>query len=210
MRIYSQDLLRRLRKWTAERGIHLIADEIMTGFYRTGKRMACEHAEIEPDFLCLSKGMTSGFLPLSAVVTTQAVYECFYDEYESGKSFLHSHTYSGNALAASVALEAMKVMEEENIEANVFEMSRFMQNALTDIAERTGRLQNVRSLGAIAAADLLAEKKSRFGFQVYKEAVRLGALIRPLGNTLYWLPPLTTEIDTLKLLQVMTEKAVLI
>ena len=105
MKIYSQDFLKRLRHWTHEHGIHLIADEIMTGIGRTGKMLACEHANIEPDFICLSKGLTSGWLPLSAMLTRSAIYDLFYDDYASGKSFLHSHTHSGNVLAASVAIE---------------------------------------------------------------------------------------------------------
>ena len=134
MRVYSEDFLRRLRTWTSERGIHLIADEIMTGIGRTGKMLACEHAEIIPDFLCLSKGLTSGWLPLSVTLTRQSIYDLFYDHYSSGNSFLHSHTYSGNALAASAALATLNIIEEENIVMRAAALGREMRSAMHNIA----------------------------------------------------------------------------
>jgi adenosylmethionine-8-amino-7-oxononanoate aminotransferase len=208
MRIYSQDFLRRLRKFTAERGIHIIADEIMTGLGRTGKMLACEHAQIEPDFICLSKGLTSGFMPFSAVLITQSIYDQFYADYEMGKSFLHSHTYSGNALAASVALEVIRILTEEKLIQKAKEMSMMMRNMLADIAERTGFITNVRGVGAIAAADLVCDPDRRAGFEMYQQAIARGALLRPLGNTIYWLPPLTIEDDTLNTLKMITEDAI--
>jgi adenosylmethionine---8-amino-7-oxononanoate aminotransferase len=209
MKLYSQDFLKRLRRWTAQHGIHLIADEIMTGFYRTGTELACNHADIEPDFLCLSKGLTSGWLPFSAVLTNDAIYQVFYDDYETGKSFLHSHTYSGNALAASVAVAALQVMEDENIEQQVQQKELIMGEWMQHIAEKTGKLTNVRHIGAIAAADLIVEDPNqRVGYQIYQKATELGALLRPIGNTIYWLPPLNIDINTLAQLRDVTERAV--
>lgn len=208
MKIYSQDLLRRLRAWTKLHGIHLIADEIMTGIGRTGKMLACEHATIEPDFLCLAKGLTSGYLPFSAMLTTQAIYDTFYADYELGKSFLHSHTYSGNALGASVALEVMKVMEEENICARVCGIETEMLMRMREIAQQTGRLKNVRGIGAMVAADLVCDEGERMGYRVYQAAVKKGALLRPLGNTIYWLPPFTIDSAALSRLQQITADAI--
>jgi adenosylmethionine-8-amino-7-oxononanoate aminotransferase len=208
MKIYSPDFLRRLRLWTMKHDIHLIADEIMTGIGRTGKMLACEHANIEPDFLCLSKGLTSGWLPLSAMLTTQSIYDLFYDDYESGKSFLHSHTHSGNALAARVALEVLRIFSAENIIAKTNELGNAMLNAMHEIAASTGRLTNVRGLGAVVAADIIcADPKRRIGFEIYQRAIEKGALLRPLGNTLYWLPPLTMDMQSFSLLKNITKDA---
>ena len=112
MQLYAADFLRRLRTWTYKNNVHLIADEIMTGIGRTGLPLACQHAAIEPDFLCLRKGLTSGWLPLSAMLTSTEIYNLFYADYQLGKNFLHSHTHSGNALAVSVALACLEVMEQ--------------------------------------------------------------------------------------------------
>lgn len=209
MKIYSQDFLKRLRKWSQERNIHLIADEIMTGMGRTGKMLACEHAGIEPDFLCLSKGLTSGWLPLSVVLTHENIYQLFYDDYANGKSFLHSHTYSGNALAASVALEVLRIYAENNIPDQANRMGSILFQHMQDIAYATKKLINVRSIGGMVAADLFCDSKRRAGFDVFRQAMELGVLLRPLGNTIYWLPPLTTEIDVLNELKEKTEQALL-
>lgn len=209
MKIYSMDFLHRLRKWTKEHGIHLIADEIMTGMGRTGKMLACEHARIEPDFLCLSKGLTSGFLPLSAMLTTSRIYDLFYDDYAHGKSFLHSHTHTGNALAASVAIEVMNIIEEEGLCARALELENLMRAYMEEVADETGKLTNIRSLGAIVAADLVCETPGRrYGYEVYQKAVELGALLRPLGNTLYWFPPLNVEYGVLTKLREITIEAI--
>lgn len=210
MRIYSQDFLRRLRQWTRKQGIHLIADEIMTGFGRTGLALACQHSAIEPDFLCLGKGLTSGWLPLSAVLTSSAIYQLFYADYDQNKAFLHSHTYSGNALAASIAVECLTLMAEENIYARVQQREPLLQQLMTDVAAKTGKLQNIRGIGAVVAADLITDNpKQRLGHAVFQQATRLGALLRPLDNTLYWLPPLNTEDRTLYELRDITCAAIL-
>lgn len=206
MKIYSQDFLRRLRQWTLQHDIHLIADEIMTGIGRTGHMLAIQHAGILPDFICLSKGLTGGWLPLSAVVTTQAIYDYFYQEYDTGHSFLHSHTYSGNALAAAIANEVFKLCHEINIGAKANELGSLMLNHMRDIAADTGKLKNIRSIGAIVAADLDVPSHRNLTNLIYQKAAEWGALLRPLGNTLYWLPPLTTTPETLEELSAITLK----
>jgi adenosylmethionine-8-amino-7-oxononanoate aminotransferase len=209
MLIYSKDFLYRLRQWTYKNNIHLIADEIMTGIGRTGLPLACQYAAIEPDFLCLSKGLTGGWLPFSAVLTSNEIYKLFYDDYEKGKSFLHSHTYTGNALAASVALECLTIMEEENIYQHVQNNENYLRELMCEVAENTGKLKNIRNIGAIVAADLIVDNPAvRAGYAVYKKAVELGALLRPLGNTIYWLPPLNTDKNVLKKLQNITQRAI--
>lgn len=209
MKLYSKDFLKRLRQWTQENNIHLIADEIMTGIGRTGKMLACQHANIEPDFLCLAKGLTAGWMPFSAVLTREDIYQTFYADYKSGKSFLHSHTYSGHALAASIALEVLAVVEEMQLCKRADELGNIMTNAMQDIAKTTGKINNIRNVGAIVAADLICDEPDRrLGFEIYQKAVALGALLRPLGNTIYWLPPLTTKTETLMDLADITQKAI--
>ena len=211
MLIYSQDFLRRLRVWTTQHSVHLIADEIMTGFGRTGFALASQHAKIEPDFICLGKGLTAGWLPMSAVLTTEQIYQYFYDDYAKRKSFLHSHTFSGNALAAAVALEAFKVYEETDLFAQVRAREQMLFNLMQAVAGQTQCLHNVRSIGAIVAADLIVPEDridQRLGYAVMQAAVKLGALLRPLGNTLYWLPPLTASDTVLYDLQAITAQAI--
>ncbi len=207
MKIYSQDFLRRLRAWTKQHNIHLIVDEIMTGVGRTGKMLACEYAGIQPDFLCLSKGLTAGWLPLSAMLTSQNMYDLFYDDYHTGKAFLHSHTYTGNALAASVALEVLKIFSEEDILSQANQLGHAMLEAMHDIADQTKKIHNVRGIGAIVAADIIGDSKRRMGFEVFQKAVEKGAFLRPLGNTIYWLPPLNMSMETMAELKTITRDA---
>jgi adenosylmethionine-8-amino-7-oxononanoate aminotransferase len=210
MRVYSMNYLQRLREWTRARGIYLIADEIMTGLGRTGKMLACEHAGITPDFLCLSKGLTSGWLPLSAVLTTQAVYDLFYQDYDAGHSFLHSHTYSGNPLAASAAVATLAVIAEENIVERTVELGNKMRSALARIANQTGLLKNLRGIGAIVAADFqINDNRRRAGLDVYRAAYTEGVLLRPLGDTIYWLPPLIMQENELTTLEHVTKRALI-
>ena len=126
-----------------------------------------------------------------------SIYDLFYDDYASGKSFLHSHTHSGNVLAASVAIEVLKVIEEERLCVRANEIGKVMLNNMQQIAEKTGKLTHVRSMGAMVAADLQCEPGRRYGYEIYQKATELGALLRPVGNTIYWLPPLNVEWETL-------------
>lgn len=210
MLIYSRDFLRRLQQFATQYGIHLIADEIMTGIGRVGAPLACHVAGIQPDFVCLSKGLTGGFLPMSVVLTHPKIYDHFFDDYASGNSFLHSNTFSGNALAASVALECLKIMEEEGYEY-VRHLSPLLHDAMCDVNAATRSLCNIRSMGAVVAADLilpLRKNGQRYGYEIYKEAVKRGALLRPLGNTLYWLPPFIMQKRTLNKLKEITIESI--
>lgn len=209
MKIYSQDFLSKLVTWAKAHNIHVIADEIMTGIGRTGKMLACEHANVQPDFICLSKGLTSGWLPFSAVLTTNAIYQIFYDDYEKGKAFLHSHTYSGNAMAASLAIATLNTIEENNLCNRSANLQMPMRQYMQEIAEKTGLLKNIRGIGAMIAADLSQKNnQKRLAYHIYQEAVKLGALLRPIGNTIYWLPPLTISNQTLEDLKNITLQAI--
>ncbi len=198
MRCYSADFLHRLARYAKENDIYLIADEIMTGLCRTGKWLACHHADIDPDIICLSKGLTSGSLPLSCALIDHAIYDLFYADYAEGRSFLHSHTYSGNALAASAALATLQTMETEGINQQAQALGNLMRRYFSEVVSQSGQLGPIRSIGAIVAADLKPHPTSiRVGHALYQEALAQGVLLRPIGNTLYWLPPLTTNEQTI-------------
>ncbi len=210
MKLYSPDFLRRIAHWAKQHGIHLIADEIMTGIGRTGKRLACEYAGIQPDFVCLGKGLTSGWIPFSTVLTTESLYQTFYDEMNTGKAFLHSHTYSGHVLGARLALATLHIMETEHLYARACTLQTILRRLMQEVADKTGLLTNLRGLGAWVAADLVVpDPHQRWGYLVYQAAVRRGALLRPLDNTIYWLPPLTISDHTLSELKEITLQAIL-
>jgi adenosylmethionine-8-amino-7-oxononanoate aminotransferase len=149
-------------------------------------------------------------MPFSAVLSSEDIYQVFYDDYPNGKSFLHSNTYSGNVLAASIANEVFNIYEEENIcdQANL--IGKYMLNAMHEIASNNNKITNVRGIGAIVAADLTYRDDSRrIAFEIYQKAVKMGALLRPLGDTIYWLPPLNMNLDTLEELKNITMQALI-
>ncbi len=208
MRCYSAAFLSKLAHWAKKNGVYIIADEIMTGLGRTGAWFAADHAGVEADMICLSKGLTSGSIPLSCVLIDHSVYELFYQETDPSKAFLHSHTYSGNALAVSAALATLKTMIAEDINQQAVQLGQCMSHYFSEIAEKTGALHNVRGIGAIVAAEFSSSTVPRFGFRFAQEALARGALLRPLGNTLYWLPPLTTDEQTIAKLAKITLEAI--
>ena len=135
----------------------------------------------------------------------------FYNDYSPENSFLHSHTYCGNPIGVSAALATLDVIENDNILARVHTLEAKMLNLMKNIAVKTGRLKNIRGIGGIVAADLLIDKKSknkRIGFEIFKQSIQLGALLRPLGNTIYWLPPVNIEEHTLQELSQITEHSI--
>lgn len=196
MRMYHPRYLTELRQLCDEFGVHLIADEIAVGFGRTGTLFACEQAAITPDFLCLSKGLTGGFLPLSAVLTTASIYEAFYAEYTSGKAFLHSHSYTGNPLACRAALETLATFRDEPVLERNRQLAIDLARRLTPLADHP-HVAEVRQTGMIAAVELVRDKSTREAFpaaerrglRVYLHAVERGVLLRPLGDVIYFMPP---------------------
>lgn len=197
MQIYSADFLSRLVSWAKQHDIHIIADEIMTGLGRTGKMLACEYAQIEADFVCLSKSLTGGWLPFSVVLTSDAIYSLFYDNVDRCKAFLHSHTYSGNALGASLALATLTIIETEHLCARASELQTILYRHMKEIMDKTHLLQKVRAIGAIVAADFIWGHDEKLNLLLAQRAAEMGALIRPIGSTLYWLPPLNIPLQTL-------------
>jgi len=196
MRMYDPVYLTMLREACDRHGVHLIADEIAVGFGRTGTLFACEQANVTPDFLCLSKGLTGGYLPLSVVMTTDTVYQAFYDRYETLRAFLHSHSYTGNPLGCAAALATLEIFADDGvIEANR-RLSSAMEKALAPLADHP-HVAEVRQTGMIAAAEMVRDRdtrepypfEQRRGIAVYREALNRGVLLRPLGNVVYFMPP---------------------
>ncbi|MFJ5789149.1 adenosylmethionine--8-amino-7-oxononanoate transaminase [Lysinibacillus sp. NPDC093197] len=197
MKMYPVIYLQRLRELCTTYDVHLIADEIAVGFGRTGTLFACEQAEISPDFMCLSKGLTGGYLPLSVVLTTNEVYQAFYDDYATMKAFLHSHSYTGNTLACRVALEVLSMFEEEHYIDIVQDKSERMRKLAVEAFSDLPFVGEYRQVGFVGAIELVANREmkeplpseERIGYQIYKRALKKGLLIRPLGNVLYFMPP---------------------
>ena len=189
MHMYAPDYLREARRLTRLHGIHLIADEIMTGFGRTGTMFACEQAGISPDFMALSKGLTGGFLPLSVVMTTDEVYSAFYCDYSEYKAFLHSHSYTGNPLACAAALATLEIFESENIlERNRKKSAQIAKNL--ESFRQLNNVKTVRQTGMIAAVEMIDyPAEERRGLQVYRYGLEREVLLRPLGNVIYFMPP---------------------
>ena len=186
MAMHDPEYLRRARAACDRYGVHLIADEIMTGFGRTGTFFAHEQAGIVPDFLCLSKGITGGYLPLSAVMTKDAVYQAFYDD-ETARGFLHSHSYTGNTLACRAALATLDIFEDERvIEANR-EKSARITAAARPIAQHP-RVRDFRNTGMIWAFEV-ETADPQFSRRFHARALEQELLLRPLGNTVYFMPP---------------------
>ena len=197
MAMYDPEYLRRARELCTRYGVHLIADEIAVGFGRTGTLFACEQAGIAPDFLCLSKGITGGFLPLSVVMTTDDVYAAFYDD-AIARGFLHSHSYTGNPLACRAALAVLDVLEQENVLERNRSLAAWMNGRIAGWRTHP-RVRNLRHLGMIWAFDL-ADVDPGAGRAFYQRALGAGLLLRPLGNTVYWMPPYAVgeaELDLL-------------
>ena len=203
MKIYSPKYLSELRKLCNEYNVHLIADEIATGYGRTGKMFACDHAGISPDIMCLSKGLTGGYMPMALAVTTKKIFDAFYAPYNEGKAFMHSHTYSGNPLACAAACEVLKILNDENIIENAQKNAIYFNNLIKEKFSTHKNVGDIRSIGLINAIELVEDKvtkksfdsKLRIGYQIYKEALKKGVILRPLGDVIYFNPPLIIQKD---------------
>lgn len=188
-------------------GVLLIADEIATGMGRTGKMWACQWEEVEPDFLCIGKGLSGGYLPISATLTTRRVWNAFLGEYSQSRSFFHGHTYGGNPLACAAALATIHLFESEKTLVHVEQQSALLSELLRPLAEHP-KVGDVRQRGLIAAIELVECKTTRTGFawqekvgvQVCQRAIDRGVWLRPLGNVLVLIPPLCIQPDQLRFL----------
>lgn len=204
MGMYHPAYITRAREICTQYEVHLIADEIAVGFGRAGTMFACEQANIKPDFICLSKGITGGYLPLSAVLTTDEVYQAFYDD-STIRGFLHSHSYTGNPLACSAALATLAIFESDNVLQTNLEKAAAIwakMQVLTDLP-----IKHLRQQGMIFAFDVVTHN-TQFSKQCYQAALQQNLLIRPVGNTVYFMPPYTITFDEINTMVTAAHQAV--
>lgn len=215
MRMHDPEYLAQARALCDAHGVLLIADEIAVGFGRTGTLFACEQASIAPDLMLLSKGLTGGMLPLSAVLTTQRIYDAFYAEHATRKAFLHSHSYTGNPLACAVAREVLRTFANEPVIAGNRSTSASMARLAAPLAGHP-HVAQVRQTGMIVAIEMADDARARRpfdprdrrGLRAYRHALARGVLLRPLGDVLYWMPPYCVNDDELQLLAQVSAEAI--
>jgi adenosylmethionine-8-amino-7-oxononanoate aminotransferase len=189
MHMYHPIYISKAKKVCEKYGVHLIADEIMTGFGRTGTMFGCEQAEVTPDFMTLSKGLTGGYLPLAIVMTTNEVYNAFYCDYSEHKAFLHSHSYTGNPLACAAALATLELFEASDVLGENRKKSAYILEKLEKF-KTLSNVAEVRQTGMVAAIELKGYKaEERIGLKVYQYGLDHGVLLRPLGHIVYFMPP---------------------
>ena len=205
MRIYPEEYLRKLRALCDAYDVLLIADEIATGFGRTGRLFACERAGITPDLMCLSKGLTGGYMPMSITVVKEKIYDAFYADWSEGKAFMHSHTYAGNPLGCSAALAVLDILDEENILERAEETASWLSARMAETFGAHPNVGEIRHIGLIHAVELVEDRAAkrpfdggrRLGYAIYRRALQHGLLLRPLGDVLYFNPPLNIGRDDL-------------
>ncbi len=206
MRMHSPLFLLSLREVCDRYGVHLILDEIAVGFGRTGSFFAHEQANITPDIMCLSKGITGGYMPLSVVMCKESIYEAFYAE-GVDRAFLHSHSYSGNALGCAAANAVMDIFDNQKIIENLKPKIEQISLCLEEL-QNDKRVKNIRQTGMIAAFEL-ETSASRPSLEIFKEGLKHGIFIRPLGNTIYIMPPLIISEDDIKALFLGIQKSII-
>lgn len=207
--------LRRLRALTRRYGVLLIADEVATGFGRTGKMFACELEHVSPDIMCVAKGITGGYLPLSATLTTEKIYRAFLGEYKEFKAFFHGHTYSANPLACAAAIANLELFEKNKVLKRLQPKIALLTRELARIA-RLPHVGDVRQVGFMAGIEIVADRASRKsyplaemrGSRVCREARKYGVWLRPLGNNIILMPPLSISRAELITLCRAVERAV--
>jgi adenosylmethionine-8-amino-7-oxononanoate aminotransferase len=205
MIVYPNEYLSKVSVLAKRFGVHLIIDEVATGFGRTGKMFASEWARVEPDFICISKGITAGYLPLAATLTTDKIYKTFYADYSEFKAFYHGHTYTANPLSCAAALASLKLFKDEDILKRVNEVIPLFHQRIEEFRD-LALVGDARYIGLIAGLELVKDKKTkrwfsskeRIGFKAYKKGLKQNIILRPLGNVIYLFLPLCIrkkEID---------------
>jgi len=203
-----------LREVTRRHEVLLITDEVATGFGRTGRMFACEHEGVSPDILCLAKGVTGGYLPLAATLATDEIYAAFLGEYQKFKTLFHGHTFTGNPLAAAVALAGLDIFENDRVLENLAPQMAWLEKRLGEMAAQP-HVGDVRRRGFMVGIELVADKATRLpfpaarrtGHRVILEARRLGAILRPLGDVLILMPPLSISAAELETLCTVAQEA---
>jgi adenosylmethionine---8-amino-7-oxononanoate aminotransferase len=206
IRVQPPGYLRRVRELCDRHDVFLICDEVATGFGRTGTMFACEQERVAPDFLCLGKGLTGGYLPLAATLTTERIYEGFLGAPEDGRTFFHGHTFTGSPLACAAALANLDVFETEHTLLRLQPKMRLLGELLDEVAGMP-EVAEVRGRGFMAGIDLGEHHPSvRLGHRVVLEARRRGAIVRPLGEVIVLMPPLSiSKADLVRLVAIVAE-----
>ena len=201
MRMWPQELLVELRTQCDLHGVYLILDEVMTGFGRTGTLFAHSQAGIEPDLLCLSKGLTGGVLPLALTWATEEIYSRFWGDYAEGKAFLHGHSFTANPIACAVACASVALFEESPVMEHARALGATIWTAWAGLGEHPA-IRRPRVLGTVAAAQVVDPStgqphpiEDRWGWRFHRKALKAGLLIRPMGNCLYFMPPISTPLS---------------
>ena len=205
MRIYPPLYLQKLRALCDQYDVKLICDEIATGFGRTGTMFACDQAGISPDIMCISKGLTGGYLPMSITCVSQEIYDAFYADYSEGRAFMHSHTYAGNPLGCAAALAVQKVLREQHVLETAADNAAWLTDEMQKAFGHHPNVGEIRHIGLIHAIELVRDPATkepldparRNGYQIYKKALELGLVLRPLGDVLYFNPPLNITREEL-------------
>jgi adenosylmethionine---8-amino-7-oxononanoate aminotransferase len=205
-----------LREICRRNGVLFIADEVATGFGRTGKMFACDHEDLSPDILCLGKGITAGYLPLAATLTTEEVFSAFLGEYREFKTFFHGHTYTGNPLGCAVALANLELFKQQHIIERMQPRIAYLKRRLKQDFVSLTHVADVRQWGFMVGIELVEDKnerrsyppEKRTGHKVTLEARKRGVIIRPLGDVIILMPPLTITDEELTMLLEVTRDAI--
>jgi adenosylmethionine-8-amino-7-oxononanoate aminotransferase len=207
--VHPEGYLRAVRELCDEFGVFLICDEVATGFGRTGRMFACEHEGVSPDFMCVAKGLTGGYLPLAATLTTERVYEGFLGAFEQFRTFFHGHTYTGNPLACAAALATLAVFEQERTLERLQPKIELLGELLAEYVAPLGAVAEVRRRGFMVGIQLAGfPLAARMGHRVTLEARARGAIVRPLGDTVVLMPPLSIDPAELRRLVEITGAAI--
>ena len=208
MLVHPEGYLRAVRELCDRHDVLLILDEVATGFGRTGRMFACEHEDVAPDLLCLAKGLTGGYLPLAATLTSERIYEGFLGEFEDFRTFFHGHTYTGNPLACAAALATLDVFREERTLERLAAKIELLAGLLKPLATHRS-VREVRRCGFMVGIELDPfPPELRMGHRVTLEARRRGAIIRPLGDVVVLMPPLAISEEDLRRLVAITAEAI--
>jgi adenosylmethionine-8-amino-7-oxononanoate aminotransferase len=208
MLLQPKGFLKDLAKLAKKYNVLLICDEVATGFGRTGKMFAVEHEKVQPDIMAVAKGITGGYLPLAATLTTQKIYDRFKGPYKEFKTFFHGHTYTGNPLAAAVAIENINIFEKEHTIQKLQPKIKYLTNRLAEIGAYS-KIKEVRQLGFMVGIEIDGyTAEERIGHQVIMEARKHGVILRPLGSVIVLMPPLSISMPELKKLLDITFQAI--
>lgn len=210
---YPAKYLNKLRESADRHNVLLIFDEVATGFGRTGKLFAYEHTEMVPDIICLSKGITGGFLPLAITAATEKIYNAFYDDYFSYKTFFHGHSYTGNPLACAIAIENLNILKDDDLPHSNLEVMHHFQKKLREM-EKFDFIGDIRYRGFIGALDIVRSRKNKISFDakerignaIYEHSLENGLVLRPLGDMIYFFLPLIVTKDDINEIFARTEK----